>query len=298
SGYKINEADGKGIADWNITINNSTMSRTVKTDQNGSYKFTGLANGSYTVTEETRLDWTNTTPRIINFLISGQNYMNQNFTNKLISLLSQATVTLVGGSGCGRNVNTNEKYSNIKQHEYSREIDVRLSREAIFTFNTLGIVTEVGFTPKTSEGCITALGEILKSRPSQVANDVPHPVIAYFNAWVGPWGYSESSKIEDPYLVFKVSEDNEPVQLMMYKNGAWIYLKTEKIGKDTYKAYSQGFGSFAIVRSPVLISTITPSVTTVPVPGETTAQQPMNLALIIGVFMVLVLVVYYLRTLK
>jgi hypothetical protein len=50
SGYTINDVDGKGIADWNITITNETITRTVRTDQNGSYKFTGLANGSYTVT--------------------------------------------------------------------------------------------------------------------------------------------------------------------------------------------------------------------------------------------------------
>jgi len=202
-----------------------------------------------------------------------------------------------GGSGCGRNVNTNEKYSNIRQHEYSKEIDVHLSKGIIiFPFNTLSIVSEAGFTPKTNEGCITALGELLEGRPSQAASDAPGINPAYFNVWVGPMGYSESSRIENPYLVFKISDarDNESVKLMMYKNGAWIDLKTVKISTGNYKAYTRGFGSFAFIKSPITASTI-PSITSLPVPGETTGQQPTNLALIMGVLFVITgTVIYYL----
>ena len=184
--------------------------------------------------------------------------------------ISLSVVTSSVSGGCGRNVYTNEQYSNVKQHEYSREIDVHMSKTTIvFLFNTLGIVTEAGFTPKTNEGCTSALGENLKGRPSKSTSDASLNAI-YFNIWVGPPGYSESSRIEDQYLMFKASDvtEDESVKLMIYKNDAWIDLKTEKISEDTYKAYTQGFGSFAIVRTKVPASTITLSDTTLPASGK------------------------------
>ena len=212
--------------------------------------------------------------------------------------ISLSVVTSSVSGGCGRNVYTNEQYSNVKQHEYSREIDVHMSKTTIvFLFNTLGIVTEAGFTPKTNEGCTSALGENLKGRPSKSTSDASLNAI-YFNIWVGPPGYSESSRIEDQYLMFKASDvtEDESVKLMIYKNDAWIDLKTEKISEDTYKAYTQGFGSFAIVRTKVPASTITLSDTTLPASGKSEEQKPVNLILIIfGMFLVIgITVIYYL----
>jgi hypothetical protein len=45
------------------------------------YKFTGLANGSYTVTEIMQTGWTNVTPTSLGVLITGADIMNKNFTN-------------------------------------------------------------------------------------------------------------------------------------------------------------------------------------------------------------------------
>ncbi|MFH0904649.1 MAG: hypothetical protein V1854_05620 [Methanobacteriota archaeon] len=82
---------------------------------------------------------------------------------------------------------------------------------------------------------------------------------------------------------------------MMYRDGAWIDVRTEKLSEGTYKAYTQGFGSFAIAKT--LAPTTTPSVTTSPVPGEPDEQEPVNLVLIIGVFIVIAIgVIYYLKT--
>ncbi|TRZ87946.1 MAG: hypothetical protein D4R88_08590 [Methanosarcinales archaeon] len=122
SGYKINDSDGTGIYGWAITLSNGSITTTTHTNQTGYYKFTSLANGNYIVTEETRDGWTNVTPSNISIQISGQNISNQNFRNKRVQTsLSQASTTS-GSSSCGRNVNTKEKYSNIKLHEYSKEI--------------------------------------------------------------------------------------------------------------------------------------------------------------------------------
>ncbi|TRZ87947.1 MAG: PGF-pre-PGF domain-containing protein [Methanosarcinales archaeon] len=167
-----------------------------------------------------------------------------------------------------------------------------------FTFHTLGIVTEAGFIPKTTEGCITALGEILKGRPSFATIDVPYKDATYFNVWAGPTGYSESSKVENQYLVFKKSDvkDDEIVRLMMYRDGAWIDARTEKLSEGTYKAYTQGFGGFAIVKTIAPAMTTTQPAATPVAPGENKGMEPVNLALIIGVFLVIMIgVIYYLK---
>ncbi len=199
-----------------------------------------------------------------------------------------ATSTNVG-SGCGRNVQSKENITNIKQQEYTREVDVRISGgETVFTFTTLSIINGLGFTPKTNEGCITAKGELLKGRPTQATSDAPGTV--YFNVWVGPTGYSESSKIENSYVIFSVPDEknNENVKLMMLKDGSWINLKTEKIGAGTYKAYTSGFGSFAISTfteaetSAVAQPTSPAAITEIP-----SSPKPMNWNLIIIVFVLI-----------
>ncbi|MDO8727033.1 MAG: PGF-pre-PGF domain-containing protein, partial [Candidatus Methanoperedens sp.] len=229
--------------------------------------------------------------------VSWDNSTRYNASSVLQSQISESISSTSGGDGCGRNVNTNEKYSNVKQHEYSKEIDVHISKSTIaFYFKTLGIVTQAGFIPKTTEGCITALGEILKGRPSQASSDVPYQDATYFNVWVGPLGYSESSYVENQYLVFKKSDvkDDEIVKLMMYKDGAWNEVRTEKLSEGTYKAYTQGFGSFAIVKTQASTMTTQPDVTDIP--GENKGMEPVNLALIIGVFLVILIgVIYYLK---
>ncbi len=210
------------------------------------------------------------------------NFVGANLTITKPVLISTASSSGSGGSGCGRNVYTKEKPSNVKQHEFSREVDVHISRDVnAFYFQTLGIVSEIGFTARTNERCVTALGELLKSRPSEAASDVPYPLIGYFNTWVGPRGYSESSGIENPYVVFRVSEESEPVQLMIYRNGEWTELKTEKIGNGTFKAYTAGFGSFAIVEIPETAPVQQPAAATLSAFTDD-PQKPVNWFLIIA----------------
>ena len=303
SGYKINGTFNVNttLPNWKIILINMTSGTEINrtTNSNGFYSFTGLSNGTYNVTEEMQIGWENMSEAYRHIEINGSNVQDVNFTNNNLTANppQSAAVSIVGSSSCGRNVNTNEKYSNVKQHEYSKEIDVYISKSTIaFYFKTLGIITQAGFTPKTNEGCISALGEILNGRPSQASSDVPYQDATYFNVWVGPWGYSESSKVENQYLIFKKSDvkDDEIVKLMMYRDGGWNEVKTEKLNEGTYKAFTQGFGSFAIVK------TQAPTITTQPVvtdmPGENKGMEPVNLALIIGVFLVILIgVIYYLK---
>ncbi len=175
----------------------------------------------------------------------------------------------------------------------------------VYRFTTLDIVKEAGFIANTDEGCVMARAEILKGRPTLATSDVPGAV--YFNVWVGAPEYGGSSKIEAPYIVFSVPDekDNETVKLLMLKD-SWIDLKTEKIGPGTYKAYTRGFGSFAIEGTHAELSKILPEVLTsstvsptVTVVADASAPpKPINMALILVLFGVLTAVVYLLRRLK
>jgi SdrD B-like domain len=71
SGYKWNDTDGdktwdageQGIENWTIALdsnNDGTADQTTTTDNTGKYTFSNLAAGSYAISEQNQLDWTNT----------------------------------------------------------------------------------------------------------------------------------------------------------------------------------------------------------------------------------------------
>ena len=82
SGYKINASDNTGLSGWNITIQNNTMQTSTLTDIDGSYRFTDLLKGTYTVSEELQPEWTNVTPLSREIIINYEDVSNVNFTNK------------------------------------------------------------------------------------------------------------------------------------------------------------------------------------------------------------------------
>jgi hypothetical protein len=94
SGYKINDTNGNGIWNagelgiqgWNITLLNATTSTEIaktSTGANGFYNFTGLVNGTYNVTEETKAGFTHTNATFRVVKIDGKDVMNVNFTNNV-----------------------------------------------------------------------------------------------------------------------------------------------------------------------------------------------------------------------
>jgi hypothetical protein len=84
SGFTINSENNLGVPEWTIDLSNETMNVSATTDANGMYQFTGLANGTYIVTEIIQTDWTNVTPTSIDVVIEGADVMNQNFTNVMV----------------------------------------------------------------------------------------------------------------------------------------------------------------------------------------------------------------------
>ncbi len=85
SGFKINNATGSGIQDWNITVTNATMQKSMLTGADGSYRFTDLINGSYNVSEEMKSGFTPVGETLQSVTIAGQDAKNVNFTNNPIS---------------------------------------------------------------------------------------------------------------------------------------------------------------------------------------------------------------------
>ncbi len=208
-----------------------------------------------------------------------------------------------GSSGCGGGAITRENLTNVKQYE-SKEMQVSTGGAIVYRFTTLDVVKEAGFTARTDEGCVMARVELLKGRPTRATSDVPGAI--YFNVWVSAPDYGESSKIEVPYVVFSVPDEknNEPVKLLMFKD-SWIDLKTEKIGPGTYKAYTKGFGSFAIAGTHAELLRSSPEVPaqsavspTVTIIAEPVSQKPVNLVLILVVLVVLTVTVYLLSKSK
>src|SRR3990172_6766631 len=89
SGYKINSTDnnGSGIPDWKIMLLDSTTGMEIAnttTDDTGSYMFMDLANGTYTVTEEMKTGWMNTSQMEQMVTVDGMDVMNVNFSNALM----------------------------------------------------------------------------------------------------------------------------------------------------------------------------------------------------------------------
>ncbi len=224
-------------------------------------------------------------------------------TTSDITISANAQAGSSGSSGCGGGAITRENLTNVKQYE-SKEMQVSTGGAIVYRFATLDVVKEVGFTARTDEGCVMARVELLKGRPTRATSDVPGAI--YFNVWVSAPDYGESSKIEAPYVVFSVPDEknNEPVKLLMFKD-SWIDLKTEKIGPGTYKAYTKGFGSFAIAgthaellrSSPEMPiqSAVSPTVTII---AEPVSQKPVNLVLILVLLVVLTGIVYFLSKSK
>ena len=227
-------------------------------------------------------------------------------SNITLSISANAPSGSGGSSGCGGGAITRENLTNVRQYE-SKEMQVSTGA-IVYGFTTLDIVKGAGFTARTDEGCVMARAELLKGRPTQATSDVPDAI--YFNVWIGAPEYGSSSKVEAPYVVFSVPDEknNEPVKLLIFKD-SWIDLKTEKIGPGTYKAYTKGFGSFAIAgtyaeslrSSPEMPiqSKVSPAATpTVTVIADSVSKKPVNLVLILVLLVALTVIVYLLSKSK
>ncbi|CAG0957191.1 Serine-aspartate repeat-containing protein D [Methanosarcinales archaeon] len=101
SGYKINQSDGTGISGWNITLTKGSNLTTRSTNANGYYEFTDIIDGTYTISEELKIGWTNVSQLSRNITVFGQDYTGVNFTNKPISTFKVSGYKLNASDGRG-----------------------------------------------------------------------------------------------------------------------------------------------------------------------------------------------------
>src|SRR5450759_3690108 len=89
SGFSLNNSDNTGLQGWTINISNGTINMQDETDVNGSYMFSGISNGTYTLTENPMTNWTNVSPSTVEVTVDGADLPDQNFTNmpKIVEVL-------------------------------------------------------------------------------------------------------------------------------------------------------------------------------------------------------------------
>ena len=133
SGFKINNSNNLGVPGWEIDLTNETMNISATTDANGMYQFTGLANGTYTVSEMMQAGWTNVTPMSIEVLIGDADVMNRNFTNALIPVVTQPTSflltpdTSVVLKGTTININAMAFNGNLSMPDFNGMADINIT---------------------------------------------------------------------------------------------------------------------------------------------------------------------------
>ncbi len=121
TGFKINDQNSNGIQDagegfvpgWNITIRNDATGVAINgaTDTTGFYRFNAIRPGNYTVTEEVKAGWVNTTPVSKAVTVADAQTAIANFTNVLLA--QRGVDLLVDGARTAARIttsNTNATY--------------------------------------------------------------------------------------------------------------------------------------------------------------------------------------------
>jgi hypothetical protein len=104
TGFKINDTNSNGILDseeetipgWTIILTGENEDKIqAETDSSGFYQFLQVSAGNYTLEEEMRDGWTNTSPGIRNIIVVEDEDQSVNFTNVL--MVSDGVTLLVDG---------------------------------------------------------------------------------------------------------------------------------------------------------------------------------------------------------
>jgi len=124
-GNVMTSDDRTPVANWNVTlVNNDTgTNASTTTDQNGSYSFTNLIPGNYTLTEGSRSGWYNSSSQSLNVTLTpGQNNLGNDFINtQFASILVYKNVDTDGDGDIDETHSTTWKWNLIKDSntEYS-----------------------------------------------------------------------------------------------------------------------------------------------------------------------------------
>jgi hypothetical protein len=136
SGIKFNDLDGDGvkdsgepgIANWKILLSGAETDSTY-TDANGNYSFTGLINGSYTVSEESKSNWVQTFPGSGTYILtySGSALEGKDFGNFKRSSISGQKFKDINSDGIKNGLDSGLANWRIRLTKNSVQIDSALT---------------------------------------------------------------------------------------------------------------------------------------------------------------------------
>jgi PGF-pre-PGF domain-containing protein len=153
-----------------------------------------------------------------------------------------------GGGSCGRDVHSDEPLANTRKHETNEEFVSIYKKSVDYKFKTLEFLKGAGFSPNSTENCVSAQGELLKGRSANTKPPEAKGPIVFFNVWIGGIGYSDSPKVKDRYIELAIPgelREKREVSLMLYKNGSWAEVSFEKRGEN-FRATVPSFGYYAL----------------------------------------------------
>lgn len=201
--------------------------------------------------------------------------------NGTVTVISPNTTSLSSTSSSSDNffglgIISNEPLPNVLCADRS-EKDWRYNIPITYTFKCDDIY-EISINPTKNEFEIMLKTESLKSISNKTPNPPTNLVYKYTNI------YSGSKRFNKSIIRFKVNtswlSDKQSITLLKWNGEAWIPLETKEISSDTihkyYESYTDSFSNFAIVGTPLFISTLSPTLTTTPelVSSPTTIIEP------------------------
>ncbi len=157
-----------------------------------------------------------------------------------------------GSGGCGRDVHSDEPLANVRKHETREEFVSVYKKPIQYNFTTLEFLKGAGFSPNSSENCVSAQGELLRGRSSNAKPIDGRNLTIFFNVWIGGIGYSDSSKVNDRYITFAAPDKlkGKEIALMTFRNGSWSEISFDRIGEN-FTAKVPHFGYFALAEKTV-----------------------------------------------
>ncbi len=174
-----------------------------------------------------------------------------------------------------------------------------------YTFNRSSPILFVNITGNVNAGEVNTAVEILKNTSSLVKSQVPGKVYRNVNVWVGSSGFANPKNIKEAEIAFRVENSwissnnikSSNITLVRWDGNKWYQLETSEKTKDKeftyYKAKTNEFTYFAITQiegggayfpSSAIQSEIP---ATAPVEAASAIAPPINLAIIIGWFVII-----------
>ncbi|WP_367343404.1 putative Ig domain-containing protein [Methanomethylovorans sp.] len=214
-------------------------------------------------------------------------------------------------TGGGGGASSAEDFANVVLKDVDSEY-LRMNASAIYEFKREGNpIKSVSLYSLKNSGEITSTVEVLKDRSRLVTSDPEGLVYKYINIWVGKFGFSSTSNINDIRIKFVVATpwlqeqgvDPADIRLQRYDGGVWTILPTypESVNSEysTFESITPGFSPFVITAENVLASSVSSAADIEPVQmedadlKESQPKRSSTWTIIVGIFIISLVAVGY-----